>query len=137
RRHVAEGQGHRGSPARRCTPCARRVVPLARGNTRRSVHQRGHGYPYRPRHQRPQPRRAAERAMTRLWDKGAPLDARVLDYTAGEDHALDERLVPYDVRASIAHAEMLNAQQLLSAGDLAALPEALRALAAQHPPGPR
>jgi len=25
--------------------------------------------------------------MTRLWDKGAPLDERVLHYTAGEDHA--------------------------------------------------
>jgi argininosuccinate lyase len=73
--------------------------------------------------------------VTRLWDKGAPLDARVLDYTAGEDHALDERLVPYDVRASIAHAEMLNAQQLLSAGDLAALREALSALAAEHARG--
>jgi argininosuccinate lyase len=73
--------------------------------------------------------------VTRLWDKGAPLDARVLDYTAGEDHALDERLVPYDVRASIAHAEMLNAQQLLSAGDLAALREALNALAAEHARG--
>ena len=45
--------------------------------------------------------------MTRLWDKGAPLDERVLRYTAGEDYALDERLVRYDVRASIAHAEML------------------------------
>jgi argininosuccinate lyase len=73
--------------------------------------------------------------MTRLWDKGAPLDARVLDYTAGEDHALDERLVPYDVRASIAHAEMLNARQLLSAGDLAALREVLGALAAEHARG--
>ena len=73
--------------------------------------------------------------MTRLWDKGAPLDARVLDYTAGEDHALDERLVPYDVRASIAHAEMLNARQLLSAEDLAALRAALGALAAEHARG--
>jgi argininosuccinate lyase len=73
--------------------------------------------------------------MTRLWDKGASLDARVLDYTAGEDHALDERLVPYDVRASIAHAEMLNAAQLLSASDLAALREALGALAAEHARG--
>ena len=45
--------------------------------------------------------------MSRLWDKGAPLDERVLRYTAGEDHALDNRLVAYDVRASIAHAEML------------------------------
>ena len=73
--------------------------------------------------------------MTRLWDKGASLDARVLDYTAGEDHALDERLVPYDVRASIAHAEMLNARQLPTASDLAALREALGVLAAEHARG--
>ena len=73
--------------------------------------------------------------MTRLWDKGAPLDERVLAYTAGEDHALDERLVPYDVRASIAHAEMLNAQQLLSAADLASIRDALQALAAEHARG--
>jgi hypothetical protein len=46
--------------------------------------------------------------MSRLWDKGAPLDERVLRYTAGEDHALDNRLVAYDVQASIAHAEMLH-----------------------------
>ena len=56
--------------------------------------------------------------MSRLWDKGAPLDQRVLQYTAGEDYALDERLVPYDVRASIAHAQMLRDQQLLTAGRL-------------------
>ena len=73
--------------------------------------------------------------MTRLWDKGAPLDARVLRYTAGEDYALDERLVPYDVRASLAHAEMLHARQLLSAEDLAALRAALEALGAEHARG--
>ena len=59
--------------------------------------------------------------MTRLWDKGAPLDERVLEYTAGEDHALDDRLVRYDVRASIAHAEMLHAAGLLAADDLRAI----------------
>ncbi len=53
--------------------------------------------------------------MTRLWDKGGELDARVLAYTAGEDHALDERLVAHDIRASIAHAEMLAQQGLLAA----------------------
>ena len=73
--------------------------------------------------------------MTRLWEKGAPLDERVLQYTAGEDHALDERLIPYDVRASIAHAEMLHAQRLLSAGDLAAIRDTLAALAAAHARG--
>jgi argininosuccinate lyase len=73
--------------------------------------------------------------VTRLWDKGAPLDERVLRYTAGEDFALDERLVPYDVRASLAHAQMLNAQRLLSDADLAQLTAALTALAAEHARG--
>jgi argininosuccinate lyase len=73
--------------------------------------------------------------MTRLWDKGAPLDERVLRYTAGEDHALDDRLVPYDVRASIAHAEMLNAQGLLSLTDLDAIRDGLTELAAEHARG--
>jgi len=57
--------------------------------------------------------------MSRLWDKGTPLDQRVLHYTAGEDHALDDRLVRHDARASIAHARMLAAQGLLSADDAA------------------
>ena len=56
--------------------------------------------------------------MPRLWDKGSALDQRVLEYTAGEDHALDDRLVRYDVGASIAHAEMLHAAGLLAADDL-------------------
>jgi argininosuccinate lyase len=73
--------------------------------------------------------------MTRLWDKGAPLDERVLEYTAGEDYALDERLVPYDVRASIAHAEMLCAQKLLSDADLRAIKSGLEAIADEHAKG--
>jgi argininosuccinate lyase len=73
--------------------------------------------------------------MTRLWDKGAPLDERVLRYTAGEDYALDDRLVRYDVRASIAHAEMLNAQELLSLSDLDAIRDGLLALADEHARG--
>jgi argininosuccinate lyase len=73
--------------------------------------------------------------MSRLWDKGIELDQRVLAYTAGEDYALDERLVKYDVRASIAHAEMLNAQKLLTDADLAAIREGLAALAAEHAAG--
>jgi len=73
--------------------------------------------------------------MTRLWDKGTPLDERVLRYTAGEDHALDDRLVAYDVRASIAHAEMLNTQGLLSLTDLDAIRDGLKALADEHARG--
>ena len=73
--------------------------------------------------------------MKRLWDKGAPLDERVLRYTAGEDYALDERLVRYDMRASIAHAEMLHAQGLLAAPDLEQIRTGLIALAAEHERG--
>jgi argininosuccinate lyase len=73
--------------------------------------------------------------MRRLWDKGTPLDERVLRYTAGEDYALDDRLVAYDVRASIAHAEMLNAQELLSLDDLDAIRAGLQALGAAHARG--
>ena len=73
--------------------------------------------------------------MSRLWDKGAPLDERVLRYTAGEDHALDNRLVEYDARASIAHAEMLNAQGLLSSTDLEAIRRGLTEIAAEHAAG--
>lgn len=73
--------------------------------------------------------------MTRLWDKGEPLDERVLRYTAGEDHLLDARLVPYDVQASIAHAEMLHGAGLLSTEDLGAIREGLTALASSHAAG--
>jgi len=73
--------------------------------------------------------------MTRLWDKGTPLDERVLQFTAGEDYALDERLVRYDVQASIAHAEMLHARGLLEAADLEAICDGLRHLATEHTAG--
>ena len=73
--------------------------------------------------------------MTRLWDKGAPLDDRVLKYTAGEDFGLDARLVRYDARASMAHAEMLHAQKLLSDSDFEAIRKGLYDLAAEHERG--
>ncbi len=66
--------------------------------------------------------------MSRLWEKGLPLDERVLHYTAGEDHLLDARLVPYDVRGSIAHAEMLADQGLISVEDCTAIRDGLNTL---------
>jgi len=74
-------------------------------------------------------------AGQRLWDKGKPLDERILRFTAGEDHRLDERLVAYDVRASIAHARMLAAQKLLTEEDCTAICEGLVALAEEHARG--
>ncbi len=66
--------------------------------------------------------------MSRLWEKGLPLDERVLRYTAGEDHALDARLVAYDVRGSIAHAEMLAGCGLIGDEDCTAIRDGLLAL---------
>jgi argininosuccinate lyase len=73
--------------------------------------------------------------MMRLWDKGAPLDARVLEFTAGEDHALDDRLVAHDVEVSIAHADALHAAGLLTAADRDAIRDALREIGASHARG--
>jgi len=73
--------------------------------------------------------------MTRLWDKGAPLDERVLSYTAGEDCLLDQRLVPYDIAASAAHADMLAQQGLLSETDHHAIRGALTAIGQEHAQG--
>ena len=73
--------------------------------------------------------------MTRLWDKGNPLDARVLEFTAGDDHSLDNRLVRYDIQASIAHAEMLEVSGLLSAQDLKLIRDALAAIGSEHAAG--
>nr|PZN62998.1 MAG: argininosuccinate lyase [Pseudomonadota bacterium] len=73
--------------------------------------------------------------MSRLWDKGQPLDDRVLAFTAGEDHALDERLVQYDVKASIAHARMLAARGLISQEDFALIEKGLREVGEAHARG--
>ena len=73
--------------------------------------------------------------MSRLWEKGLPLDQRVLRYTAGEDHLLDARLVAYDVRASIAHATMLGDQGLLSTADCKNICEGLAAVGDQFANG--
>jgi argininosuccinate lyase len=73
--------------------------------------------------------------VSRLWDKGLPLDERVLRYTAGEDHLLDARLVQYDVQASVAHAEMLAETDLISEEDSAAICAGLNHLAATFAAG--
>jgi argininosuccinate lyase len=73
--------------------------------------------------------------MARLWEKGLPLDERVLRYTAGEDHRLDERLVAHDVRGSIAHAKMLAAQGHLDSHDCERICDGLAALADSHARG--
>jgi argininosuccinate lyase len=73
--------------------------------------------------------------MSRLWDRGEPLDDLVLRYTAGEDAILDNHLVAHDIRASAAHAAMLHGRGFLSDEDHGALTAALADLAAGHARG--
>ena len=73
--------------------------------------------------------------MSRLWEKGLPLDERVLRYTAGEDHLLDARLVAHDVQGSSAHAEMLAAAGLISDEDCAAICSGLDQLGSEFAAG--
>ncbi len=74
-------------------------------------------------------------AKQRLWDKGGALDDRMLKFTAGEDHALDARLVAYDVCASIAHARMLAERKLLGSDDCEAISTGLTELGEAHARG--
>ena len=43
----------------------------------------------------------------KLWDKGQSTDKKIEAFTVGQDRELDLNLAYYDVRASIAHAQML------------------------------
>ena len=65
----------------------------------------------------------------KLWDKGTSVDQRIIDFTVGEDYRLDLKLLKYDCRASIAHAEMLGKIGILSAKEVNALTRELRHIA--------
>lgn len=43
----------------------------------------------------------------KLWEKKYQLNKQIESYTVGNDHILDQKLVKYDCKASIAHAKML------------------------------
>jgi argininosuccinate lyase len=43
----------------------------------------------------------------KLWDKGYAIEKEIEKFTVGDDYLIDQNLVPYDCKTSIAHAEML------------------------------
>lgn len=71
----------------------------------------------------------------RLWDKGTPIDQAILEFTVGDDHLLDARLVRYDVQASIAHVTMLNSVGHLTDQEAATLSAALTEIGESHAQG--
>lgn len=71
---------------------------------------------------------------SRLWDKGQATDDLVLRFTVGEDYLLDQRLIPYDIRASKAHANMLASCGYLTTEEARELADALDAIGGENWP---
>ncbi len=67
--------------------------------------------------------------MAKLWQKGYALDKDIESYTVGEDYLLDQVLLPYDIKASMAHARMLGKCGYLNAGEAKAIVKELEAIA--------
>ena len=67
----------------------------------------------------------------KLWEKGVSTDARVSQFTVGDDPLLDRRLARYDIAGSIAHARMLSAVELISQEEGELLVSELQALLSQ------
>ena len=68
--------------------------------------------------------------MATLWNKGTEADARVEDFTVGNDRVLDLRLARYDVSGSRAHISMLCSIGLLTKEEWRTLDAALADIAA-------
>jgi argininosuccinate lyase len=66
--------------------------------------------------------------MSKLWDKGIDLDSLIEEFTVGDDHLLDRRLVVADCLASLAHAKMLHAIGILTAAEFDSLSGELAAI---------
>ena len=73
--------------------------------------------------------------MARLWNKGENTNQLVLEFCVGNDNELDERLVAYDIRASIAHATMLKEEGWLSETDLSDIVGGFKTIGEAHEKG--
>ena len=73
--------------------------------------------------------------MAKLWEKGGALDARVEAFTVGDDPLLDQRLVPHDCRASIAHVRTLGKAGVLTDDEVDKLTAELKHIIELHAVG--
>lgn len=74
--------------------------------------------------------------MTKIWEKGSSkLNKEIENYTVGEDYLLDAELLPYDIKASKAHAKMLHSCGYLTKDELADLVSGLDQMAKLHSEG--
>ena len=70
-----------------------------------------------------------------LWQKGSDTDETILAFSTGDEYVLDQRLVPYDCRASIAHAKMLQSIGVVSPSECEQLTDGLEEIARLHAAG--
>jgi argininosuccinate lyase len=70
-----------------------------------------------------------------LWEKGYSVDDDILAFSAGDEYLLDQRLVPYDCRASIAHATMLESIGAIDATECRTLVKGLTEIIRLHAAG--
>lgn len=73
--------------------------------------------------------------MVQLWKKKTEPDPEILRFTSGEDPILDQRLIPYDCKASIAHAKMLGKIGILTPEEVQKLVEELEHIIVLHQQG--
>ena len=70
-----------------------------------------------------------------LWDKGTEVDSLALSFSAGNEHLLDERLIPFDCSASVAHARMLGKIGMLEESEVRELERGLGEIVRLHGQG--
>jgi argininosuccinate lyase len=63
---------------------------------------------------------------TTLWGAGTAVDAALFDYTAGDDHQWDARLLRWDILGSLGHVAGLRAARLLTEAEYTRLRRELR-----------
>ena len=74
--------------------------------------------------------------MAKLWQsKTTKLHPLVEKYTVGNDYILDARLLPFDIQASLAHAQALRKAKILTAAELRKLTRGLKQILKLHKQG--
>lgn len=73
--------------------------------------------------------------MSKLWEKSISLDKAIESFTVGNDPELDQVLVPFDCKASKAHAKMLGQKGYLTAEEVDSIISELDQIIQRHAKG--
>ncbi|MBT8304233.1 MAG: argininosuccinate lyase [Bacteroidia bacterium] len=64
----------------------------------------------------------------KLWDKGIEIDKKIEQFTVGNDREIDLHIAKYDVKASLAHAIMLESIGIITSEELKQLKTGLQSI---------